>query len=67
MGFFSRPWPWFVAGPIIGLFVPALLLTGNKVFGVSSNLRHLCAALAPGRVEFLRYDWKKQGANDAHS
>jgi uncharacterized protein len=62
MGFLARPWPWFVAGPIIGLFVPALLLTGNKVFGVSSNLRHLCAALAPGRVAFFQYDWKKQGA-----
>jgi hypothetical protein len=54
-------WPWYLAGPLIGLFVPALLIAGNKMFGVSSNLRHLCSALAPGRVEFFRYDWKKAG------
>lgn len=57
----SQAWPWYVAGPIIGLFVPALLLTGNKVFGVSSNLRHLCAALLPAKLAYLRYDWKRAG------
>jgi uncharacterized protein len=59
-------WPWYVAGPLIGLFVPALLLVGNKVFGISSNLSHLCAAIAPAkpeffRPEFFRYDWRKVG------
>jgi len=58
---FSGEWPWYVAGPLIGLFVPALLIAGNKVFGISSNLRHLCSAIVPGRVEFFRYDWKKVG------
>ena len=57
----SRPWPWYVAGPLIGLFVPALLVLGNRQFGISSNLRHLCAAIVPGRLEFFRYDWKNQG------
>jgi uncharacterized membrane protein YedE/YeeE len=50
-----------VAGPAIGLFVPALLILGNKVFGVSSSLRHLCSALLPGRLEYFRYDWKRTG------
>ena len=54
-------WPWYVAGPLIGLFVPALLIAGNKLFGISSNLRHLCAALVPGRVAFFCYDWKRTG------
>jgi uncharacterized membrane protein YedE/YeeE len=57
----SGTWPWYVAGPLIGLFVPALLIAGNKLFGVSSNLRHLCAAIAPGKLEYFRYDWKKSG------
>ena len=57
----SRPWPWYVAGPLIGLFVPALLLFANRQFGISSNLRHLCAAVAPGRVEFFRYNWRHTG------
>jgi uncharacterized protein len=57
----SGSWQWYLAGPVIGLFVPALLIIGNKVFGVSSNLRHLCSAFVPGRLEYLRYDWKKTG------
>ena len=60
-GVLAGPWPWYVAGPLIGLFVPALLLLGNRQFGISSNLRHLCAAIAPARVEFFRYDWKSAG------
>jgi len=61
IAFLSRPWPWWVAGPLIGLFVPALLVLGNRQFGFSSNLRHICAALAPGDVDFFRYDWKQNG------
>ena len=57
----SAPWPWYVAGPAIGLFVPALLILGNRLFGVSSNLRHLCSAVLPGRIEYFRYDWKRTG------
>lgn len=58
----AGPWPWYVAGPLIGLFVPALLLAGGKIFGVSSSLRHLCAGAAPGNAEFFRYDWRGAGA-----
>lgn len=57
----TEPWPWYIAGPIIGLFVPALLLLGNRPFGVSSNLRHLCAAVAPGGLAYFRYDWRRTG------
>ncbi|MEM8994846.1 MAG: YeeE/YedE thiosulfate transporter family protein [Acidobacteriota bacterium] len=57
----SRPWPWFVAGPLIGLTVALLLLVGGRAFGVSSSLRHLCAATVPGRSPFLRYDWRGTG------
>jgi uncharacterized membrane protein YedE/YeeE len=53
------PWPWYVAGPLIGLFVPALLLIGNKELGLSGSLRALCAAAAPGNVEFFKYDWRR--------
>ena len=57
----SQTWPWYVAGPIIGLIVPLLLLLGNKQFGMSANLRHMCAAAAPGNLEFFKYDWKSSG------
>ena len=60
----SAPWPWYVAGPVIGLFVPALLIVGNRTLGVSSGLRRLCAmcsAPLSKRVEHFRYDWKVAG------
>lgn len=56
----QQPWPWYVAGALIGLTVPALLLLGNKHFGVSSSLRHICAACIPGNISFFKYDWKKE-------
>ena len=58
--FLSRPWPWYVAGPLIGLMVPLLLIIGNKTFGISSSLRHICAACAPAQIPFFKYDWKKE-------
>lgn len=61
LAFASGTWPWYIAGPIIGLFVPALLIVGNRTFGVSSNLRHLCSALLPCWADHFRYDWKKTG------
>lgn len=58
--FISQPWPWYVAGPHIGLTVPALLILGNKAFGISSSLRHICAACIPANISFFKYDWKKE-------
>ena len=63
MEFLYRPWPWYVAGSVIGLTVPALLLLGNKKLGISSTLRQLCAAWYPANVPFLQYDWKKDSWN----
>lgn len=62
LDFLYQPWPWYIAGPIIGLTVPLLLLAGGKMFGISSNLRHMCAACNFGNVDFFNYDWKEAGA-----
>lgn len=56
----KQPWPWYVAGPLIGLTVPILLLIGNKTFGISSSMRHVCAACFPANIPFFKYDWKKE-------
>lgn len=56
----SQPWPWYVGGPLIGLMVPTLLILGNKTFGISSSLRHICAACIPSRIPFFQYDWKRE-------
>src|SRR6218665_186789 len=58
--FIKHPWAWYIAGPLIGLTVPALLIIGNKSFGISSSLRHICAACIPANIPFFQYDWKKE-------
>ncbi len=61
--FIKQPWHWSIAGILIGLTVPTLLLLGNKHFGISSNLRHICAACLPAKIPFFQYDWKKETWN----
>lgn len=61
--FLFRPWPWYVAGPILGLFPAILLLAGNRMFGVSNNLRHMCAAVTPRGGPYFRYDWRAERWN----
>lgn len=56
----KQPWAWYVAGPLIGLTVPVLLIIGNKSFGISSSLRHVCASCMPANIPFFKYDWKKE-------
>ncbi|MCY0970118.1 YeeE/YedE family protein [Chryseobacterium wangxinyae] len=56
----KEPWPWYIAGPLVGLTVPILLILGNKSFGISSSLRHICAACVPANINFFQYDWKKK-------
>lgn len=61
MELLSRPWPWYAAGPLVGLMPALLLILGNKLFGVSSNLRHACAVVLPGSISYFRYDWRRTG------
>jgi uncharacterized membrane protein YedE/YeeE len=56
----KQPWSWWAAGIIIGLTVPTLLILGNKSFGISSSMRHLCAMCFPAKIPFFNYDWKKE-------
>lgn len=58
--FLKQPWAWYVAGPLVGLTVPLLLIVGNKSFGISSSLRHICASCMPAGIPFFKYDWKKE-------
>jgi uncharacterized membrane protein YedE/YeeE len=58
MEFLKQPWHWSVAGLLIGLTVPILLLLGNKPFGISSTMRQICAACVPAKIPFFNYNWK---------
>ncbi|PWK77387.1 hypothetical protein LX99_03200 [Mucilaginibacter oryzae] len=63
MDLIKQPCPWYVAGPLIGLTVPTLLILGNKAFGISSSLRHICAACFPANISLFKYDWKNERWN----
>ena len=55
-------WPWYVAGPIIGLFVPLLLLVGNKLFGLSSSFDHICDfSLTQNIKNKIKFNTSKDG------
>lgn len=58
--FISQPWHWAVSGAMI-VFVMFLLLWFGGYFGVSSNLRTLCAIGGAGKnVSFFDFNWKDQ-------
>jgi len=61
--FIKQPWPWYVAGPIISL-VMFLLVYFGKNFGMSANLRTMCAMAGGDKVaDFFDFDWKGQKWN----
>jgi len=56
----KSPWPWYISGPLIALVMTIMLLFG-KTFGVSSNLRIVCAACGAGKQSsFFNFNWKNQ-------
>ena len=59
----TQLWPWYVSGPLLGLIVPLLLWLGNKDFGISANLRHICAMWPGKKPAFFQYDWRGQTWN----
>ncbi len=65
MEFILRSWPWYVAGPLIGLTVPALLLLTGKTLGVSGSFYHLCSISSPHtKLPYLRENnWRKESWN----
>jgi uncharacterized protein len=53
-------WEWYLAGPLIGLFVPLMLIIGNKMFGISSAFLHICVLVLPKKkFEKFKYNWKE--------
>ncbi len=52
------PWPWWVGGPLIGLFAITLVLIEDKQLGISSSYQFLCAKLLPWKNEYLNQNLK---------
>lgn len=60
MEWVMKPWPWYVAGPLIAVVMLSLYFVGGK-FGVSSTLRTLCSIGGGGKLShFFRFDWQSQ-------
>ncbi len=60
LDFISQPWHWAISGIMIASVMIILLRFGGE-FGVSSNLRTICAICGAGsNVEFFNYNWKSQ-------
>ena len=60
MEYIFKSWNWYIAGPLIGLFVPLLLIIGNKAFGISTSFMHFCSIILPGeKKKILSYDAAK--------
>lgn len=63
MEFITHTWHWAISGFLIGMVMLMLNYFG-KVFGMSSNLRSLCAMTGIGKkVPFFDWDWKSQRWN----
>ncbi|GJM32698.1 MAG: hypothetical protein DHS20C18_16990 [Saprospiraceae bacterium] len=63
MDLILEPWPWYVAGPAIALVMFLLLYFGGN-FGMSANLRTMCAIAGGDKyTDFFKFDWKKQKWN----
>jgi uncharacterized membrane protein YedE/YeeE len=63
MAIFFKTWPWYISGFLIGMVMLSLIYFG-KTFGMSSNLRSLCAMTGLGKkVNFFDFDWKRQRWN----
>ncbi|MGB0376967.1 MAG: YeeE/YedE family protein [Flavobacteriaceae bacterium] len=63
MEFILNPWPWYVGGPLIAGILFLLLWVGRR-FGMSSNLRTVCAAAGAGKASsFFDYNWKDERWN----
>jgi len=54
-----NPWPWWFSGLMI-TFIMYLLLFFGKSFGMSSNLRTMCAIGGAKGVDFFKFDWRAQ-------
>lgn len=58
-----NPWPWYISGPLIAMIM-ALLLYFGKTFGISSNLRTICAIGGAGKYSnFFKMNWRDYSWN----
>lgn len=48
------PWPWWIGGPLIGVFVIVLMLFEKKQLGISSSFQGICSNLSPVKFDYFK-------------
>lgn len=61
MSLLRDPWPWWIAGPLIGMTVPLVYLVAGRKWGLSSTFRDMCAATLPTKSAYFAYPWREEG------
>jgi uncharacterized membrane protein YedE/YeeE len=50
----NEPWPWWVGGPLIGVFVIVLLVIESKQLGISSSYQYICSKISPLKLDYFK-------------
>lgn len=50
--------PWYIAGPLIGLFVPIFIIVSGKQLGISSSFRVFVAAIAGKKIDYFNFNYR---------
>jgi len=51
----KEPLAWYIAGPLLGLMVPILLILREKQFGISSSYRYILSFI-PSKIDYFNYE-----------
>ncbi|MEY4603932.1 MAG: hypothetical protein RIT43_1224 [Bacteroidota bacterium] len=51
----KEPLAWYIAGPLLGLMVPLLLVLREKNFGISSSYRYIVSFI-PSKINYFQYE-----------
>jgi uncharacterized protein len=63
MDFLFETWHWSISGFLIGIIMLLLTYFG-KTFGMSANLRNICAlADVNKKIDYFNFDWREQKWN----
>ncbi len=55
-----EPWPWYVGGPLIGIFVVLFLVIQKKQLGISTSFQYICAKVSPFKPSYLKDNIKEK-------
>lgn len=58
MEILASPWPWYVAGPILGLTIPLMMILTGRQPGIAMVFKATCSIATGKSIPFFNYDWR---------